>query len=98
MYRRAQARNIELAWRDGELILPKGRVLVKQILDEKITPAGVILLRANVVNHRGEILVSSVQEIKVGDVVIYSKGAGSIMEYEGERVRIIKSESILYIE
>jgi len=98
MYRRAQARNVELLWRDGQLILPNGRVLIRQILDEKITPAGVILPRADVKNHRGEVLVSSIPDIPVKSVVKYSKGAGGIMDYEGEKVRVVKSGSILYIE
>jgi len=98
VYRRAQARNVELLWRDGQLILPNGRVLIRQILDEKITKAGIILPRANVKSHRGEIVLSSAPDIEVGDIVKYPKGAGGIMEYKDETVRVVKSDKILYIE
>jgi co-chaperonin GroES (HSP10) len=98
MYRRSQARNVELAWRDGELILPRGRYLIRQIPDEKITPSGIILPRENVKNHRGEVIVSSGDEIKEGDVVCYLLNGGVPMEYKGEKLRLIKDDHILFIE
>ena len=33
MYRRAQARNVDLVYRGDELILPKGRILIKKLKD-----------------------------------------------------------------
>jgi len=98
MYRRAQARNVDLIWRNRELILPTGKVLLKQIPDETVTPSGIILQKPNVKNHTGEIILSSVHEIKEKDVVLYIKGAGVKLEYKGEDCRVVKEGEILYVE
>ena len=98
MYRRAQARNIDVVWRGGDIILPQGRVLIKRILDETITPAGIILPKAQVKNHTGEIIVSSVHECKVGGTLRYTKGGGMLIDHQGEQHRVIKDQEILYVD
>ncbi len=98
MYRRAQARNVDLAWRDGELILPDGRCLVRRIPDESHTPSGIILPKPNVKNHTSEIIVSTVQEAPAGKIIKHVKGAGIDLEYKGEALRLLREEQILYVE
>lgn len=98
MYRRAQARNIDLVWRNGELILPRGRCLIKQIPDEKILPSGLILLRENVKNHRGTVVLSSMEEVKEGDTVKYILNGGTPMRYKDENCRVLTESHILYVE
>jgi len=98
MYRRAQARNVNLVWRDGELILPLGRCLVKQLPDEDITPAGIILPRSNVKNHRGEVVLSYIDGLNEGDVVKYILNGGTPMKYKDEDVRLLNTDHVLFIE
>ena len=97
MYRRAQARNVDVVWRDGEMILPNGRILVRQILDEDITPAGIILQKPNVKQHQGTVIVSSIGAIPKGSKIMYIKGAGMIINYKEEECRVLKETEILYI-
>ena len=98
MYRRAQARNVDLVWRGDQLILPDGRLLVDRIPDEDKTPGGVILVRHNVKNHRGKVVLSSLPEAKRGRVVKYVSGAGVEMEYREKKVRLMKESEVLYVE
>lgn len=99
MYRRAQARNIDLVWRGDDLILPKGRILIKRIPDEMVRPSGVILLREKVKNHRGTVVLSSIEGVEVGQTVIYPIKGGVPMDYKGEDGhRILRDVQILYIE
>lgn len=98
MYRRSQARNIDLVWRGEELIPPSGRCLLKRIWDEKRTPAGIWLPRPNVKTHTGEIVVSSVDEIPVKSRVKYVMNAGRLLDYKGEQHRVVSDKHILYIE
>jgi len=98
MYRRAQARNIDLVWRNGELILPQGKCLVRQIKDEEITPAGIILLKKHVKNHRGEVVLSSLQGVKKGDVIKYVQNGGSPLKYKEEDLRVLNENHVLFIE
>lgn len=98
MYRRAQARNVDLAWRDGELILPDGRCLVRKFEDEDITPSGIILPKPNVKNHTSEVIISTVQEVSAGKTIKYIKGSGFPIEYKGEKLRLLREEQILYVE
>jgi len=98
MYRRAQARNISLVYRNGELIIPRGRVLLKHVPNEKVTKSGIILPKEEIKNQKGDILLSSVPEIKEGDRVIYIKGAGVKYDHEGVATRIIQEHQILFIE
>lgn len=100
MYRRAQARNIDLVWRGDELVLPKGRILIKKIKDERVLPSGIILLRDNVKNHRGEVVISSIEGVNVGQEVTYPLKGGVPLEYkdkEGEH-RILRSNQVLYVD
>lgn len=98
MYRRSQSRNVEMVWRDGQMMLPEGRLLIEQIPDEDVTPAGIILPRAEVLNHRGRVVVSSHREVEVGQEVKYMKGSGAKMEYEGIECRILMDSHILHVE
>lgn len=98
MYRRSQARNIEMLWRDGALILPQGKLLIRKLEDEDLTPGGIILLKPNVKNHTGEVVVSSVHECPVGSMVKYTKGVGHEIDYRGEKHRILNANQVLYIE
>lgn len=99
MYRRAQARNIDLVWRDGKLILPKGRILIKKLRDEIELESGVILLKPNVRNHMGVVVVSSIEGVEVGQTVTYPLKGGVPLEYpeEGEH-RILREGQTLYID
>ena len=98
MYRRAQARNIDLVWRNGDLILPKGRVLLKRHWEDKRTKSGIWLPRPNVKTHKGEIIVSSVDEAPVGSFVRYVMNAGRLLDYNGEKHRVVSDKQLLYIE
>ena len=98
MYRRSQSRNVEMLWRDGELMLPKNRILISQIDDDIVTKAGILLKRAEVKNHRGTVLVSSHGEIKTGQVVKYMKGSGGKIDHEGKECRILVDNHVLYVE
>jgi len=98
MYRRAQARNISLVYRDGELILPKGRVLMSEVDPDEILPSGIILPSPEIKNQKGDILLSAINEIKEGDRVVYVKGSGIKYDHEGEACRIIQEHQILFVE
>lgn len=100
MYRRAQARNIDLVWRGDELVLPKGRILIKKIKDERVLPSGIILLRDNVKNHRGEVVISSIEGVNVGQEVTYPLKGGVPLEYKEEpgEHRILRSNQVLYVD
>jgi co-chaperonin GroES (HSP10) len=98
MYRRAQARNIDLVWRGDELILPKGKILISQIPDEEITPGGIILLKSQVKNHTGEVIISSSEQVEVGQEIYYIKGSGEKIEHEGKEVRVLNEGQILYVK
>lgn len=98
MYRRSQARNVELVWRDGELILPKGRCLIKQIPDEDVTPAGIILLRKHVKNHRGTVVLSSIEGVEEGDVIKYILTGGHPLKYKEEDCRVLNEDHVLFNE
>lgn len=104
MYRRAQARNIDLVWRGDELILPRGKLLIKQIPEKDhyrgnlILPPKYVNKRSDIKNHRGEVLVSSVHEAPPGAVVKYIIGAGALIDYKGDKCRVLKSAEILYVE
>jgi co-chaperonin GroES (HSP10) len=100
MYRRAQARNIELIWRNGEMILPEGRCLIKQHKEEEVRPSGIILPSNDKLlkNHRGEIIISSIKGIPPGKTVKYIKGSGRVIKYKEEDHRILNSDQILYVE
>ena len=99
MYRRAQARNIDLVWRGDELILPKGRILIKKLKDEDVLESGIILLKPNVRNHRGVVVLSSIEGVKAGQIVTYPIKGGVPLEYgeEGEH-RILREAQVLYVE
>jgi co-chaperonin GroES (HSP10) len=98
MYRRSQARNVEMVWRDGELILPQGRVMIKQLPNESITPAGIILPKPNAKNHRGNVVLSSNDEVPVGSEITYIKGAGRTIVHNGDGHRILKESEMLYVK
>jgi len=98
MYRRAQSRNVDLAWRDGELILPRGKCLIKHIPDETITEAGIILLKRHVKNHRGEVILSSIDGLPNGVTLKYVLSGGTPMRYKDEDVRVLNENHILYVE
>jgi len=98
MYRRAQVRNVEMLWRDGKLILPKGRVLIDQIPNEEKTPSGIILLKANVKNDIGKVIISSNHQIPTGSLIKYIRGAGRLIDHEGKECRMLTSDHVLYVE
>ena len=97
MYRRSQGRNMQLIWRDGELILPKGKILISQLADETITPSGIVLPKAQVKNHRGKVILSSSPDINVDDQVSYVKGSGMLIDHEGAKCRVLTESQVLYI-
>ena len=98
MYRRAQARNISLVYRDGELILPRRWAMLKQIPNEEVTESGIILPKDEIKNQRGDILLSAIPEVKEGEKVVYIKGAGILYNHEGVQTRIVQDNHILYVE
>jgi len=98
MYRRSQVRNVEMLWRKGEIILPKGKVLIRQKEDENITPTGIILSKPNVKSHTGEVVISSNDDIVVGSCIKYIKGSGKLIDFKGEKCRILTEGCILYVE
>ena len=106
MYRRSQSRNVEMLWRDGELIMPNNRMLVKQIPDDVfykpkldlILPEAYLHRRTDVKCHRAEVILSSLKEVPVGSIVKYIRGGGALMDYKGEAHRILPVETILYVE
>jgi len=98
MYRRAQSRNVDLAWRDGELILPKGKCLIKHLPDETITEGGIILLKRHVKNHRGRIVLSSIEGLEEGTTIKYILSGGTPMKYNNEDVRVLNENHVLYVE
>ncbi len=99
MYRRAQARNIDLVYRGDKLILPKGRILIKKIRDEEKLDSGIILLKPNVKNHRGTVVLSSIEGVSEGQTVTYPIKGGVPLEYkeEGEH-RILREGQVLFIK
>ena len=97
MYRRSQSRNIELVWRGDKLILPKGSILIKRKPDEEISKGGIILLKANVKNHTGEVVLSSNDQVPIGSEILYIKGTGWEIDYQGEKHRVLTNNQILYV-
>lgn len=106
MYRRAQARNVDMVWRDGNLILPEGRLLLEQIPERDhydlrshlILPVAYKDKRTDIKTHRGTVLVSSIPEAEVGSEVLYIRGAGSLIDYQDKQARVLKSSEVLYVE
>ena len=98
MYRRAQARNIDLVYRGEELILPKGRILIERIKDEVIRPSGIILLKEKVKIHRGTVVLSAIDGVEVGQTVTYPIKGGVPLEYKGTEHRVLREGQVLYIE
>ena len=86
-----------MLWRDEELILPKGRILIRQIPDLTVTSSGLILEKAIVKNHKGTVIISSIPEIEVGVRVLYIPGSGLKIDHKGEEARMLIESQILYV-
>lgn len=90
-------------------LMPLGdRVVLKQILEEETTKSGIVLAgQAKEKPQQAEVVAvgpGSVvdgkeikMEVKVGDVVIYSKYAGTEVELEDEEYIVVKQEDIVAV-
>ena len=84
-------------------IRPLGaRVLIKKIEVEETTDAGFILTNANKkAPQQAEIIAvgngtkDEPMELKVGDIVVFSKYGGSELKYKGTEYTIINQKDIL---
>lgn len=80
------------------------RVLIKPVAAEEKTIAGIIIPdSAKEKPLRGEIVAAGngtkdeEMVLKVGDVVLYGKYAGSELEFEGEKYLIMKQSDVLAV-
>lgn len=83
-------------------LLPLGdRVVIKQAVAEETTKSGIVIAgQAKEKPQEAEVVAigSKVEgDIKVGDLVIYSKYAGNNIKLEDEEYIIVKEEDILAI-
>ena len=86
-------------------IKPLGdRVVIKQVEAEEKTASGIVLPgQAQEAPQMAEVLAVGPgtedvkMEVKVKDVVIYSKYAGTEVKYEGEEYNIVSQKDILAI-
>lgn len=80
------------------------RVLIKPVAAEEKTIAGIIIPdSAKEKPLRGEIVAAGngtkdeEMVLKVGDIVLYGKYAGSELEYDGEKYLIMKQSDVLAV-
>ena len=77
------------------------RVLVKVILEDEKTTGGIYIPQtAQEKTQQGEVLAIGDSEeikVKVKDVIIYDKYAGTSVKIDGEEQLILKAEDILAI-
>lgn len=80
------------------------RVLIKPVAAEEKTIAGIIIPdSAKEKPLRGEIVAAGSgtkdeeMVLKVGDIVLYGKYAGSELEYDGEKYLIMKQSDVLAV-
>jgi len=90
-------------------LVPLGdRVVLKQLVAEETTKSGIVLpgqnkekpQQAEVIAVGPGILADGKEvkmEVKVGDQVIYSKFAGTVVEVESEEYIIVKQSDILAV-
>ena len=93
-YKRNQRRHIEMVWKGEEILIPKGRAIIRQDVDSRVTQGGVELMVTPTTHDTGEVLQSRIISLKEGDKILYSKGAGRLIDYKGERVRLIKEGNV----
>ena len=78
-------------------VTPLGdRVVVKSVIVEEKTTSGIFLPSTSQTKpNQGEIVSANVEDIKVGDVVVYSKYAGTEVEIKGEGHMILKNDDLV---
>ncbi len=86
-------------------LVPLGdRVVIKQVEAEETTKSGIILTSASQEKpQEAEVIAVGpgtkdvTMQVKVGDVVIYSKYAGNAVKVDDEELLIVRQEDILAI-
>ena len=96
-YKRLQRRNVELVWRDDEIIIPKNRILIRQHPATLVTDYGLKLMRTNKTYNNGTVIISSFKEIKKDDEILFSKGSGRIIEWRGKTYRLLNISNVFGI-
>lgn len=78
-------------------VTPLGdRVVVKSVVVEEKTSSGIFLPSTSQTKpNQGEIVSANVEDVKVGDVVVYSKYAGTEVEIKGEGHMILKNDDLV---
>jgi chaperonin GroES len=78
-------------------VTPLGdRVVVKAVIVEEKTSSGIFLPSTSQAKpNQGEIVSANVEDVKVGDVVAYSKYAGTEVEIKGEGHLILKNDDLV---
>ncbi|MEM2153898.1 MAG: co-chaperone GroES [Nitrososphaeria archaeon] len=76
------------------------RVLVKEVEEEEKTTQGLVLVRHNtseVVRGIVQAVGEKVQEVKVGETVLYRPLSGQKITLEGEEFRILSEEELIAV-
>ncbi len=84
------------------MIRPLGaRVVIEPVkVEERTTSGGIVIPEtthwAN--TYKGEVLaIGDVEKVKVGDLILFTLGAGDRVEYENEQLAILDEDEILAI-
>lgn len=93
-YKRLQRKVINLVWRNDDVIVPNGRVLVEEQETIKTTSQGIEYIKPRLSVGRSKVLMTGIDGINVGDEVFFDANNGMTINVNGDRVKLLKSRDI----